>query len=257
VKIEDHISASSIKTYEQCPLKFYVEKVLKIPEGPVHELTKMGKACHGMLENAVNSYKSQAECGTELMNPMFWKKEMMSKHEVPNSLSPLVDELICNANDWGYFRNVSKTFACELKIEFPLPNGINVVGYIDRLDVMFPDADILDIKTQKREFTDKELNHNWQAMIYNIGSRKLLPELTGTAKVSFWVLRHRVQRICLTAEDAKKDLQELTEKVDEILACPDNPIGRPSGLCPWCPNYANCSSKDMGAKQRMKRGNYK
>jgi hypothetical protein len=250
----DHISASGLKTYEQCRLKFFIERILKVPEGPVHELTKMGKAVHGMLEKSVKSYKmGEGEKEISMRDPMFWKSDMMTEHCVPNSLSPLVDELIGNANDWGYFRNVTKTFGCEIQIEFTLPNGIKVLGYIDRMDLMLPNADILDIKTQKSEFTTEELNHNWQAKIYNIGARKVLPELTGTAKVSFWVLRHRVQRISLTAQDAERDFIELTEKVDEILACPDNPEGKPSGLCPWCPNYANCPSRDMGAKQRMKR----
>lgn len=40
--IVEKISASAIKTYEQCPLKFYALYVLKIPDAPPHPNTVMG-----------------------------------------------------------------------------------------------------------------------------------------------------------------------------------------------------------------------
>lgn len=251
--IESHISASSITTFDQCPLRYFAQKVLKIPEGPVHDLTKMGSAVHGMFENSVNHRIKTSEIVNE-GDPMFWKLQMMDEYKVSKKLDSLIDELCQNAIDWGYFRNVENTVGCEMKVDFNLPDGTKVVGYIDRLDVKDDEIDVIDLKTQKREFTDDQLKGNWQAKIYNIGSRLLVPEATKDASVSFWVLRHRVQRVTKTRLDAEKDTLELIKKVEEIKACPDYPVGKPSGLCPWCPYYDECEYKSMGRKQLFKKG---
>jgi hypothetical protein len=72
-----------------------------------------------------------------------------------------------------------------------------------------------------------------------------------TVRVSFWVLRHRVQRVVKTAEDALSDERELMTVADEIRGCSD-PEGRPSGLCPWCPYEKQCPARRMGVKQRWR-----
>jgi len=248
VQIE-HLSGSRIKTYQQCPLKYHATYDLGM-EGTTHPLTLMGSAVHEMFELATNTHIGKGEC--ESFDPLYYKSFSVQKHKVDEDLWPLIDQLVANGVEWGYFRNVSSTVGCEVKVDFGLADDTRVVGYIDRLDVASPKADVIDLKTQKREFENEDLPKNWQARIYNIGTRKLYPDVTGKVSVSFWVLRHRVQRVWLTAEDADRDEKELMGIAAEIRSC-DSPEARPSGLCPWCPYHDKCDASKEGAKARFRR----
>lgn len=75
--------------------------------------------------------------------------------------------------------------------------------------------------------------------MYNWAVRKLYPQVIGDVRISYWVLRHQVQRVIKTANDAFRDEKLLMEKAQEILDC-DEPEGRPSRLCFWCPKYRDC-----------------
>ena len=247
----DHISSSGLKTYQQCPLKYFAVYELQLPEPPPHPNTVMGSCVHEMMESATNQ-RMIVGSDPNRQDPMFWKDTAVQIHKVDPSLLMTIDELVDNAKRWGYFRNVQRTVGCELKIEFPLSDGTLVTGFIDRLDVMLPHADIIDIKTQKNAFEADELSHNWQACIYNIGARKIQPEITGNATVSFWVLRHQVQRVILTAQDALDGIKRIEDQVAEIRNCTD-PEGKPSGLCPWCPYEKQCPSKNSSARARFNR----
>jgi len=247
----DHLSSSLIKTYQQCPLKYWAIYIEKMPQVEPHPLTRLGLAVHEMMEAATNC-RIQGHHDHQRHDPMFWRDTAILENKVEPYLHGDIDTLVANAVRWGYFRNVHRTAGCEVELGFALPDGTKVTGFIDRLDLMPPDADIVDIKTQKNAFEPDELEDNWQARIYNIGARKIRPEITGKATVSFWVLRHQVQRVVLTAKDAENDIGRLVDIMGEIRAC-NNPEGRPSGLCPWCPYEKKCPDRDMPARERLRR----
>ena len=246
----EHISASRIKTFEQCQLKYWAIYIAKLPESPPHPNTRMGSAVHTMMEESTNARIKNLDDKTH-HDPMSWINQAVQEHKVDNNLIPTIVELVGNAQRWGYFRNIKKTAGCELEIGFKLPDGTDVTGFIDRLDVMSPDADIIDLKTQKNVFDDDELKENWQAKINNIGARKLFPEITGSASVSFWVLRHQVQRVILSARDAEEDIQRIQDQVSKIKAC-ENPSASPSPLCQWCPNEKGCKAANGNARDRLR-----
>jgi putative RecB family exonuclease len=249
----EKISASAIKTFEKCQLEFYAIYVLKVPPVPPHPKTVMGSAVHAMMEEASNlMIAARKQNDPLIVDPMQFKQKACDKLKVERNLFSTIDELVDNAKRWGYFRNIHKTAGCELEIGFSLPDGTWVKGFIDRLDLDLPSADIIDLKTQKNAFTTEELEDNWQARIYNIGARRLYPELTGNATVSFWVLRHMVQRITMTQLDAERDYQLLKDKVAEIKACTD-PQPSPSRLCEWCPYVKTCPTSSENSHERLKR----
>jgi RecB family exonuclease len=243
----DHLSASLIKTYKQCPMKYKAVYEMELPEDEPHPLTKMGSAVHKMFEMSTKARVA----GDLESDPFAFKAEAVKEFGVDSNLSGLVDELTNNALRWGYFRLVGRTVGVELEFEFQLPDGTKVTGYIDRLDLLTPGADIIDLKTQKKAFEPDELTDNWQARIYNVAVRKKHPEVTGKVTVSFWVLRHHVQRVWLTSHDAAADEIRLVEMANEIRACKD-PETNTSGLCQYCP-YKDCQAAKMGLKKRLNR----
>lgn len=246
-----HLSASRIKTFEQCPMQYYAKYELGVPDDHVHPLTIMGKTLHKMFEVSTNArILGRHEA---IQDPFAVMEAAIRKYSMENDLRGILKELTQNAIDWGYFRKINQCVGCEVKFYELLPDGTPVTGYIDRLDMPTPTtADIIDLKTQKRKFTDSQLENNWQADIYNWAVRRLHPQITGDVWVSFWVVRHYVQRIVRTADDAKRTEERLLAVANEIRSCTDPDI-RPSMLCNWCPFKVKCPASNENMKQRLKR----
>ena len=235
----EYLSASRIKTFHQCPLHYYANYELNVKEDP-HPLTLVGSASHLMLEKAVKA-RMAGDLVSVDCDPLTHKRVAMEEFKVLSEYSGLIDDLMKNAEKWGYFRNVKRTAGVEVEFFFELPDGTKVKGFIDRLDLNLPEADIIDIKTQKNMFTEDELRDNWQAMIYNLAARTLYPGLTGKASVSFWVLRHMVQKVWLTSHDAEVVKEKLMAEAREIRGC-EKPEARPSALCRFCGYKGKCPS---------------
>jgi RecB family exonuclease len=254
--IVQHLSASRIKTYEQCQLKYHAVYDLKKKEGAPHPLTIMGLSVHKAMEIStkarVLALRDGGKLRDHLVDPLVILPSVLEKYKVQADLRPLAAELVQNAIDWGYFRRVDRTEWCEVPFYEEVGEGVRIKGFIDRLDFFERDADVIDLKTQKREFAENELDDNWQARIYNVAVRMLYPQVTGTVTVSFWVLRHFVQRVRLTAEDAARDTLVLVDKAREILEVSE-PTATPSGLCPWCPHYVDCTAAKQGVKTRFRK----
>lgn len=244
MKVE-HLSASRIKTYEQCQLKYHAIYDLKVPEGEPHPLTIMGKAIHWVFEDGVLKM-----IGGQVVNLLETVEPACEKFKVDADLWPLALELVGNGIRWGALRRVGSTMECEVGFDVELAEDVKAVGYIDRVDSMAGGLDVLDYKSQKREFDDAKLPEDWQARIYNIAVRDKYA-VTGNVRVSFWVLRHRVQRVLKTAEDARRDRKVLIDLAAEIRAC-DDPVASPSALCPWCPYLPRCAEAKKSKKQRFK-----
>jgi DNA helicase-2/ATP-dependent DNA helicase PcrA len=251
VKVQ-HLSASRIKTFKQCQLKYHATYDLGMTSEP-HELTLMGLAVHKACEISTKARRLGRH--ENLWNPVDLIDSAMAKYRVKSYLRDLTEELINNAMEWGYFRKVEEVIGEEIEFNEELPNGMKVKGFIDRLDKCGDGLDIKDLKTQKRKFTDDELDDNWQAHIYNLAVRRLYPEVTGDVTVSFWVLRHQVQKVTLTLEDAKRTEERLVEVGEEIQSITE-PTASPSGLCPWCPYHSKCDAPNEGIKARMRRKKY-
>jgi RecB family exonuclease len=244
------LSPSKIDTFDECQLKYraiYEEGLKTKP----HPLTSMGSALHKMFELAT---RARITPGTPefLHDPYHHEAGAVAEFDVQPDLVPLLRELTQNAIRWGYFRNVHRCIGVEIEFRFALPDVTPVRGLIDRLDVWEDVAEIIDIKTQKNPLDTSMLKNDWQARIYNLAARIIQPTIKGKIRVAFWVLRHQVQPVWLTADDAKKTEEDLVAKAAEIRACTD-PQPNPSGLCPWCPKYDACTAAHEGLKSKFKK----
>jgi putative RecB family exonuclease len=242
----NYLSASRIKTYQQCQLKYYAIYEEKLEQGPPHPLTVMGSALHNGFEYGVKELMD----GNKANFPALVKKScaslMVSK---PNA--DLAVELTNNALNWGYLRNIDYCVGVEISFYEELPDGTKVKGFIDRFDRPPQMPDIIDLKTQKNAF-EGDVKDEWQSVAYNWASRKLYPDIKGDVRVSYWVLRHRVQRCWMNDDDAKRGEDALMAVAEEIRSCTD-PKPTPSPLCQWCPKQADCPASRENAKDRLKR----
>lgn len=252
MKVE-YLSASRIGTFDQCQLKYHAIYELGKRDGVVHPLTVMGSVVHKVMEISTRARVLGLGGGIlrpHLESPLALLDRVARKYCLQEDLLPLAKELIQNALDWGYFRRLDRVEWCEISFYEDL-GGVKIKGFIDRLDLFGNSADIIDIKTKKSAFTSQELDVSWQARVYNIAVRRKYPQVTGDVTVSFWVLRHHVQRVMLTAEDAEADAAALTAKANDIKLVTE-PEASPSALCRWCPHKDDCKVANQGIKARFK-----
>ena len=243
----DRLSASAIKMYLQCPYQFHLKYHMMLPElAAPHPLTLMGSAVHHMFEKATKAYLTKQGS----TNPMDYKAEACKEYHVEEHLLTLIDQLVANAIAWGYFRNIDKTAGCELDLNFKLSDGTAVKGIVDRLDLYDDTADIIDLKTQQNLFTAEELLDNWQAKIYNIAVRKTYSQVVNKLNVSFWVIRHQVQKVIMSVEDAVRDEAQLLNIAMEIRSCVE-PKPKPSALCKWCQWSGHCPMAGANVKTKL------
>jgi RecB family exonuclease len=240
-----HLSPSRIKTFEQCQLKYHAIYEEKLPEGAPHPLTMMGKAVHKAGEIGVGVTMKD-----EVANWNGLVRQACASYNVSKPNADLAKQLMQNAIDWGYLRNVKHCEGLELSFFEELPDGTKVKGIIDRLDFLPTFTDVIDLKTQKRAFDDATLSDDWQSVAYNWAVRKKW-NVTGEVRMSFWVLRHRVQRCWLTEDDAKRGEEKLMATAETIRSCTD-PQPSSSPLCQWCPK-ADCPARGESVKGRFKR----
>ncbi len=245
----DHLSASRIKTFESCPLKYRAIYELGFEDKP-HPAAVMGSALHKGMELGVTALMKDSEA---YVNFEELTRAACSSMGVQSSDVPTAVELTNVALAWGYLRNVPRCVGCEVPFNLEIPGGVMVKGYIDRLDLIKPDgAEVHDLKTQKQPFDESTLKQEWQAVTYNWAVRRLYPEITGTVIVSFWVLRHQVQRVWMGPEDARIGEQALVRVAEEIRAC-EKPEPKTSGLCTFCPYFGECTAAKQTIKQKFHR----
>lgn len=224
-----HISASAIKCFETCPHKFYHEYVLRI-RGETHPAANAGSAVHYACERAVKAKKNDKR---EESDPLFWMQEALKKYDVQKAYYENVLTWIKTCVSWGYF-DVTNTIDAEHKIDFTLPVGVPVVGFVDKLDIDGNwKASIKDIKTQKNPFTRQELDNNWQSFLYFLGVVNEFPLIQNIVDIEFWCLRHKKQIVQLAKTDYDIILKRVNDKVIEIKES-DGTRVCPSGLCRFC-----------------------
>jgi RecB family exonuclease len=246
----NHLSASRIKMFYKCPLEYYANYCLRVPRKDPHFLVRMGSAYHQAME--ISTKARMLKNHKKIQDPYHLIDSTMKKNNGLDEHKDLFRELIDNALSWGYFDGIENIEGLEVPFSEKLPCGTKVVGFIDRLD-LFEDssADIIDLKTQKKKFTQKELESNWQADIYNWALRRLYDGV-GDVDVSFWVVRHKIQRVKRSADDAKRTEERLMEVAKEIRDH-ENPIGCPSRLCEWCVYNDLCADVKLSKAQLWKK----
>ena len=110
-KIQGHrFSASSLNTYINCPLQFYLEHIARIkPEMTINEnveMNVMGTVIHGFLEDMMNDLKGTMEFAEEIINlwdqkvdseylqKCFWKQEELKGSDLSHGKLFLSSEVV-------------------------------------------------------------------------------------------------------------------------------------------------------------------
>ena len=216
-------SVSQIQVYQQCPLKYRYRYIDKIPTPEFVETTDtlLWTLVHESLQNLYNSINifktpTKEEFIADYYNLRTKKEEETAQNwwEILNHHSDLtIDDFkhrwevyLSRYYDKHYpFKDI-QVISTEKQISFQLEDGINFLGFIDRLDKQWDTFIINDYKTNKNLPTEEKEQYIEQLTLYGLWIQQKYAKYFKNLKAKLHFLHFDIE-----------DERDITqEKLDEI-----------------------------------------
>ena len=235
------ISPSRASDYKRCPLQYRLRAIDKIPE-PSTEAQVKGTLVHAVLEEMFAWPREERTypAAVKRLKPN-WEK---MREADPSCAEPVADEyqLLVDARTLlrGYFTMENPlgfdAHAQEMPVDFTLPNGVPVRGFIDRVDIApTGEVRVVDYKTGKKPLLRYSQDAQFQMRFYALVYWRMF----GVVPTQLKLMYLKVMDSMILApsreelEYFERDLAELWFKIEA-----DGKAGtfRPqqSKLCGWC-----------------------
>jgi hypothetical protein len=220
-----YLSASRIKTLENCSWLYWCNYHLKLPQES-NSGAQRGTIVHLVLEVLLKPNRKKYVTKLKKSNTIesipsierlvrkHIRKEMLSEEDYE-----MCDEMILVGLNNEYFgKKGAKNIDPEL--EFNIENEsprYNIRGFIDKFIEYKDKLEIHDYKSSKEKFKGDELDSNIQAMMYTLVAKKLKPDLNTLVKFIF--LRFPKQPIQEVEfdEETLEGFEEYLEYVNGIV----------------------------------------
>lgn len=229
-------SFSQLQTYRECPYKYKLSNILKLPSGGSPALT-FGSVIHATLEHF---YKRLMELNSASQNTLFGASRETAKEITAPSFDELMNFYNENWRTDGYKNANQKdeyfekgkiilsdyykshesrwTVPVAVEVKFNVAVGENIItGKIDRIDINSSgEVSILDYKTgkpkEKLETDDKD-----QLLIYQMAVMSN-PDICAGGNLTALVYNYLHDGTELSFIGADKDLQKITDKISTTIA---------------------------------------
>lgn len=237
-----HLSASSISTFKQCPLRFKLSRIDKIPEPPTRQ-TLMGNFVHDSLEHFYNTVEPSQR---SLQQAKESAKLVWEEGNWEERVRPFLGGQSLNEFRWSSWWCIENLFNLENPqlinpsgVEFEVNaqiNGVTIKGFIDRWMQIDDTITISDYKTGKVPSPRYMEDKFFQLVLYSL----LLTEMGITAEntqLELLYLKDGVRRHHKPKEiDYKTAINLVTTTKKEIDEAYENNKwpAVPSKLCDWC-----------------------
>jgi RecB family exonuclease len=237
------LSASSMKTFDQCPMRYYYQYIQKAPRKAFDHFD-LGELCHKALEIFHSTYIKKGDPTISLSKLMTYsftrarklKKFKKMKHElIKEAHFLLIDYLKFLANEGvPKVKRVEKSFTLEME------KGLIVRGILDRLDIANDGKfHIIDYKTNK----NPKYLEPFQLLIYGLWLEKKYPNIDAFDG-SYVLLRHGSKY--KTYNFNRQDIVKCKRKIVVFSHNIKNNMNsgdwkpNPSILCKWCDYSKTC-----------------
>ena len=190
-----YLSASSITTYNSCPFKYFIEKILKVGEFEETFYTKLGNVFHLILQDSIEKDLNIDDYEDVISSNFTTKKERI----LFDNLLPQVIEVINKNKDFSENSDFNNLLS-EKSITIQIDDNSWLTGKIDKimLDDENKDYIIVDYKTGSFTYDKKknEFGIDLQLPIYSLLISK---EFKDYRNIGIYI-----QRICLPKKDLLK-----------------------------------------------------
>lgn len=235
------ISPSRASDYKRCPLQYRLRAIDKIPE-PSTEAQVKGTLVHAVLEEMFAWPREERTypAAVKRLKPN-WEK---MREADPSCADPVEDEyqLLVDARTLlrGYFTMENPlgfdAHAQEMLVDFTLPNGVPVRGFIDRVDIApTGEVRVVDYKTGKKPLPRYSQDAQFQMRFYALVYWRMF----GVVPTQLKLMYLKVMDSMILApsreelEYFERDLAELWWKI-EADGKSGNFRPQQSKLCGWC-----------------------
>jgi len=240
-ELPEYLSASSISTFEQCPLKYKLSRVDKIKEPPTRE-TLLGVFVHEVMEKL---YADSADTGRTTFNAKQISAEIWAAGNWVDQVTPYLKGMTMQTfrwNAWWCIENLFKVenpLAIDVQgIEYELNSeieGVKIKGFIDRLARIDGSDTISDYKTGKTP-KDKYLGDKFfQLLLYFICLSKT--QTMQDPKLELLYLKDAERRVIEPTPELCAEAIETVVTVNTKIQTCNNASqweAIPSNLCNWC-----------------------
>lgn len=241
------LSPSRASDYKRCPLQYRFRAIDRLPE-PSTEAQVKGTLVHAVLEEMFTWPREERTypAAVKRLKPT-WEQMRIDD---PTCAEPVEDnyQLLVDARTLlrGYFTMENPlgfdAHAQEMPVDFTLPNGVPVRGFIDRVDIaQTGEVRVVDYKTGKKPLPRYSQDAQFQMRFYALVYWRLFGVVPTQLKLMYLKV---MDSMILTPsreelEYFERDLAELWWKIEA-----DGKAGsfRPqqSKLCGWCAFQSLC-----------------
>ena len=229
------LSASSVKTYKDCPLKFKFDKIIQVPTKS-KTYFDLGTSVHKVAELLT---KKQIE-GIEITEKLAF--DILEKEWKSDSYESVTQE----RQNYESAKVMVKTFLkwiqsnpnkpIEVERHFKIDiSEIPFNGFIDRVE-MTPEGEyeVVDFKTGYNYENSKSIREDFQMNIYALGVEKVYGKLPKKASL-FYIKKDKFVEYIIDREQVEHVKSIIEEKVQSILEERFEPK----------PNYNTCKNCDF------------
>lgn len=244
-----HFSASALKTYQDCPLKYKFSYVMKVPSSP-KTYFDLGSSVHSVVEILTKkqiadlNYIPTKDEAMKLLD-RYWVSSSYQNVTTENEDKASAEKMIDFFIKWVTEQKMSGNtpIAAEQEFEIDLA-GKKLLGFIDRIEkTLTGEYEVYDYKTGKSELNGSTIKKDIQVNAYSIGIQKKLGKLP--ISVSLLYLR-KEKRLPyqVTAESVDMVKQEMITLTDGILSerFPPTPD---YFTCKYCDYQSICDAKEI------------
>ena len=243
-------SYTRLATYKQCPYRFKLKYIDKLPETKTIEQF-MGSCVHKTFEKLYKNVISVKLIPLEKILEYYHRRwarkcddsvKFVKKDLAKDDYRALGEKCIEDYYKSYYPFNQSKTIHVEKRVSFALDNEgrYKIVGFIDRLAIA-PDGayEIHDYKTSGNLPTQKDKDEDKQLALYEIGVKGMWSDLHSIKYIWHYLVFNKEISSSRTDGEIEKLRAEKIALINEIESTSEFPP-RESSLCNWCSYQSIC-----------------
>jgi hypothetical protein len=247
----DHISFTQLSMYDECPAKYKAVYLDEIPQ-PGSLALDYGDVLHKTIRRINNHIISLKDKDNwDVFEAKEFYNAEFNRKKLPVALNDKGWQKVLKYAEETFVRR-AVIFKAEYELRYILrwkDEEIEIIGIIDRLDLVGNGLKLVEYKSGSRLLSRDELDDDLQMMIYTFLVHRNFPEHDEIFN-SYYSLGLGKETLI------KKDLDTLTEFEDSLIvlwqkmAC-DKTFKATGRGCSYCPIKAKCSKYEEAITQKL------
>jgi DNA helicase II / ATP-dependent DNA helicase PcrA len=244
-----HFSASALKTYKDCPLKYKFQYVLEVPSGG-KSYFDLGSAVHSVVEVLTRrqieeqGYVPTKDDAINILD-YYWVSSSYQSITAEQEDRAHAERMLEFFAMWCAERKGMgcTPFAAEKDFEIEVA-GKKVIGFIDRIDLTpSGNYEVFDYKTGKSTLNGNTIRSDIQMNLYSLAIEKLYGKLPQSANL-LYLRKEKKLSYDAKQDSVTKSKEQMVSLIDGILNERFDPMPD-FNTCRFCDYQSICDAKEI------------